>query len=285
MTVFLSIPPRIEASRWLPWTDSGANESGMNGRPRLFCLPHAGGSAALFRPWMRAAQARGIVLCPVELPGRGTWRDAAPRRDMRALVTAMADDLAPTLASGRCALFGHSLGGLVCAFLADELKHRGIAVDRLYLSAIALDRGWRDRGWSALDDAALCGLLALSDATPPEILANAEFMSRAMPTIRADLALAEQSSFGGTLDMSVTVMSGTHDDVAPFARVAEWQRVCSGPFRHIEYPEGHHFLRQRLGDILSRVAADFAAAPPAAPESSTTPSPAMSPGVDGLPTS
>lgn len=230
----------------------------MNDLPRLFCLPHAGGSAALFRPWMRTAQEQGFALCPIELPGRGTRRDVPAHWDMGTLVASMVDDLAPTFASYRCALFGHSLGALVCAFLADELKRRGIAVDHVYLSAIAWDCGWRDQGWSALDDASLWTLLERSNAIPKEILSSAEFMARAMPTIRADLALAERSIFGATLDMPVTVISGTHDQVAPSTLVADWQRVCNGPFRHIEFADGHHFLRQRLGDILSMVAHDFA---------------------------
>jgi medium-chain acyl-[acyl-carrier-protein] hydrolase len=234
----------------------------MTGAPRLFCLPHAGGSAALFRPWMRSAEARGLALCPLELPGRGTWRDTAPLQDMHVLVKAMADDLAPVFSSGRCALFGHSLGALVCAFLADELKRRDIAVEHVYLSAVALDPGWRNRGWSALDDTALCELLALSQVMPAEILANAEFMSRAMPTIRADLELAEQSRFDAVLDISVTVMSGARDEVAPPSLVDEWRRVCRGPFRHFEYPDGHHFLRQRLGEILALVADDLVIPPP-----------------------
>lgn len=201
-------------------------------------------------------------MCPLELPGRGTWRDAAPMQDMHVLVKAMADDLAPVFSSGRCALLGHSLGALVCAFLADELTRRDIAVTHVYLSAIALDQGWRDRGWSALDDPALCELLALSEVTPTEILSNVEFMSRAMPTIRADLALAEQSRFDAALDMSVTVMSGARDEVAPPSLVDEWRRVCRGPFRHFEYPDGHHFLRLRLGEILALAADDLVAPPP-----------------------
>lgn len=234
----------------------------MVGAPRLFCLPHAGGSAALYRPWMRSAKERGLALCPVELPGRGTWRDALPKQDMNSLVKAMADDLATVFSSERCALFGHSLGALVCAFLADELTRRGIVVAHVYLSAIALDPGWRNRGWSNLDDATLCEMLALSEVTPREILSNAEFMSRAMPMMRADLVLAEQSRFEAALDMSVTVMSGARDEVAPPPLVDEWRHVCRGPFRHFEYPDGHHFLRQRLGEILALAAADLVVSPP-----------------------
>ncbi|MCM3922488.1 thioesterase domain-containing protein [Frankia sp. AiPs1] len=40
-------------------------------RLKLFCIPHAGGTASVFRPWRRRFPAT-IEVVPLELPGHGT---------------------------------------------------------------------------------------------------------------------------------------------------------------------------------------------------------------------
>jgi surfactin synthase thioesterase subunit len=243
---------RMALTGWLPWT-----ETATAGRPALFCLPYAAGSAATFRPWFRASAEYGIQLRPIELPGRGTQRGAVQIDDMDRLIALMADALAPVVATGRSALFGHSLGGLLAAFLARELTARGVRVEHLYISGVAADRNWRNRGWASLSDTELCRLLAMTGATPPEILADRTLMSVALPRVRADVGLAEVAEFDGRLTMAVTAFSGTRDLVAPMEQVEKWRQYCAGPFRHIQYPGGHDFVRSGFKDVLRIAAGDL----------------------------
>ena len=39
---------------------------------RLFCVPYAGGSALVYKPWIADFQRQGIELIPLEMKGRGS---------------------------------------------------------------------------------------------------------------------------------------------------------------------------------------------------------------------
>src|SRR6266849_2637073 len=92
-------------------------------RLRLFCFPYAGGTAAVYRPWLDAFPAEGDV-CPIQLPGRGSRFRETRLRGTADLVSAAAEGLGPLL-DFPFALFGHSMGALVAFELARELRRRG----------------------------------------------------------------------------------------------------------------------------------------------------------------
>src|SRR5262245_19608067 len=78
---------------------------------RLFCLPHAGGAASLYRRWADALPP-DIELNAVQLPGRENRFSEPPFVRWRPLVEALADGLASKL-DKPFALFGHSMGAML----------------------------------------------------------------------------------------------------------------------------------------------------------------------------
>src|SRR5688572_27417607 len=90
---------------------------------RLLCYPYAGGSASLFGRWARKLPA-GVELWALQPPGRETrLAEPAPHR-MSELVSRLACAVEPHL-DVPFAVFGHSLGALVCYELLQELRRRG----------------------------------------------------------------------------------------------------------------------------------------------------------------
>src|SRR5260221_5976848 len=89
-------------------------------RASIFCIPFAGGGASFYRAWAYSAPP-SIALRPVQLPGREERFTETPYDRMPQLVQAAADALAPLLDKQPFALFGHSMGALVCYELAQEL--------------------------------------------------------------------------------------------------------------------------------------------------------------------
>ncbi|TDU03451.1 DDE family transposase [Streptomyces sp. 846.5] len=64
------------------------------GSPRLFCFPHAGGSASFFRPWREALLPR-LDVCPIRLPGREGRSGEPPYTSMDVLAADLVDAIGP----------------------------------------------------------------------------------------------------------------------------------------------------------------------------------------------
>src|SRR5690348_4900496 len=70
---------------WL--ADQDLNES--RAAFRLFCLPYAGGGAAIYRGWPAIAPGH-VQVCAIELPGRGQRMAEAPFQRLTPMVRALA---------------------------------------------------------------------------------------------------------------------------------------------------------------------------------------------------
>src|SRR3954463_418358 len=96
---------------------------GVNaGAIKLFCFPHAGGSAQIFRGWQPYLSPE-ITLCLAHLPGKGPRISERPFTEIKMLVAALADAILPQI-QGAFAFWGHSMGALVSFELARELQRR-----------------------------------------------------------------------------------------------------------------------------------------------------------------
>src|SRR5262245_38688233 len=89
---------------------------------RLFCFPHAGASAAVFRPWIRALP-KHVDLCRFEPPGRfGRPTDPAID-DMESFLNSF-DGAAGQLLDRPFAVFGYSLGAIMAFEWARLVRSR-----------------------------------------------------------------------------------------------------------------------------------------------------------------
>jgi medium-chain acyl-[acyl-carrier-protein] hydrolase len=100
---------------------------------RLFCFPYAGGSADVYRNWQRWFPEE-FDICLVHLPGRGTSLGERGFTRIIPLVKAIADRI-DSETSAPYALYGHSMGALICFELARELFCRhGSGPQHLFVS-------------------------------------------------------------------------------------------------------------------------------------------------------
>ncbi|MFD0430945.1 thioesterase II family protein [Streptomyces zhihengii] len=91
---------------------------------RLFCLPHTGGGAALYRDWA-GHLAPGADVLAVRLPGREKRFTETPYRRLDDLTGALADAVEPLL-DRPYAWFGHSMGALIGYEMCRTLRARGV---------------------------------------------------------------------------------------------------------------------------------------------------------------
>lgn len=220
---------------------------------RLYCLPHAGGSAG---EYLRLTDALpGVEVWGVNLPGRGARLDEPPLADLAALVEALVDEVRFRTPF---ALFGHSFGALLGYEVAQRLRARDREQpDRLLVSGCPPPHLPRtEPPLSHLPDEQFVDHIGrYYGGLPPELLGDPDLLALALPALRADLAALERYVHPGhpPLERPVTVLCGEWDPVAG-QRLAEWDRHTTAGCLVRLVPGGHFYFRERPGqatEVLS----------------------------------
>jgi surfactin synthase thioesterase subunit len=235
---------------WLP-----ALRSSEATRMRLFCLPYAGGMSAVFNSWSTGLP-REIAISPIELPGRGS-RISEPKFEALApLVKAMVNDLLPYL-DKPFALFGHSLGALICfEFARALLQGPGISPLRLFVaghSAPHLSTGTPPR--HALPDHDLLHYLEGLNGTPQTLLEDSQLMALMLPIIRADLSIFETHTHvdGPPLICPITAFGGAEDPEVTMESLQAWRLHTRSTFDVKIFPGDHFFLHTQRQAIVTEI--------------------------------
>jgi len=216
--------------RDLPTTadERRATERGRHGRT-LICLPYAGGSAGSFT---RLAK---------HLPE--SWRVVAGEASLRGPVTVadVADAwwkaITPYLSSGTV-LFGHSLGALVAAEVANRAG-AGLEPAHVVLSAPPLS-GATARAIRSQEDAELVADLTRSGLMPPTTLTADEVGRLLLPRFRRDLSLVPDE-WTPALETPVHVLVGAEDTLCTLPAVAARLRPSMVASTHV-VDGGHYFV-------------------------------------------
>ncbi|MEV4257328.1 alpha/beta fold hydrolase, partial [Spirillospora sp. NPDC049652] len=118
---------------------------------RMFCFPHAGGSAVFYRSWAEAV-GPAVELHAVQYPGRADRLRDPLVPDARRLARLVAGAIGQ-YADRPAVLFGHSMGALVAYETALLMRERGLPLAHLVASGARSPDGWGDRRRiSTLDD-------------------------------------------------------------------------------------------------------------------------------------
>ena len=237
--------------RWLP-----GQELKRLARYRLFCLPYAGGGAAIYRNWRYTAPDR-IQVCALELPGRASRLREMPFSRLAPLVKELAASLEDGL-DQPFALFGHSMGGLIAFELARTLREQGAPKSaHLFISAAAPPGTVPDHPQvHGATEADIKRRLRDMNGTPEELLADEELMTIMMPVLRADFAVIETYEYQDEppLDVPITVFGGLSDRVVPPASLAGWRGQSALASRLKLFPGDHFFLHSAATDVLGAIA-------------------------------
>ncbi|WP_190125358.1 thioesterase II family protein [Streptomyces inusitatus] len=214
---------------------------------RIFCLPHAGGSAArlaaTLAPWIEGARPE-----PLEPSGRGErWREP-PCPDWPTACHDLAERLTALTGSGEpYGLLGHSLGALY----AHELAVR--AQDRARPPALLIVTGRRPPHESLRAVPHTAELPELSDE---ELYARVVALGGApargagpltyrmfLPVLRGDLRIADayRPVPQKPLSCPLLALHGTDDPLAPGGPMRGWRGRTTGEFALRQVPGGHFF--------------------------------------------
>ncbi|HET9894000.1 MAG TPA: alpha/beta fold hydrolase [Streptosporangiaceae bacterium] len=252
---------------WFPpcRAESGAAPEINPGATTLFCLPHAGAGASVYRDWAPLL-APEIDVVPVQLPGREGRHKEPLRRSVFQLAEELIDPLA-SRAGPDFALFGHSVGALLGYELARGLAARGQPPRHLFVSGLpAPQLGPARRDSHLLPDLELLVLMQELEDTSPEVLAIPDLVQLLLPVMRADLEVCEtyHHPHESALGVPITALGGQRDPCASVGGLQAWQHVTTADFDAEFFPGGHFYLHSLREEVIAAVWARLSG-PPAWP--------------------
>jgi len=235
---------------WLPY-----HKPVYPARARLFCFPHAGGSASLYRRW-QGQLPPDVELCAVQLPGREKRFSEKPRSSLRALVDEIAAAWIPSPIP--YALLGVSMGGWLAFELARALRERGVAQPfHLFIGAMSAPhvRDTSNEHMMSLD-AWIAYATGLGELTPQEAEAR-ELLEMMFPMLRADASLTETHVCAEEppVTFPISAYACTKDRRVLAANVRAWEQYTTGAFSYGELPCEHNFLKTGPEPLIEAVAA------------------------------
>lgn len=246
--------PEKTASAWLPnmprQTPQGASQL-----PRLFCFSYAGGTSELFRQW-QTGLADVCLICPAELPGRGSRMDEPFALSLMQAARQAANAIFPYTTSPYY-IFGHSLGSVLALETTRVLQEGGVP---LPLGLIVSGRyppylPDKRKKLHNMPDEALIDEMRRLGGTPEEILQQRELLDMMLPIVRADFRLLETHKSLRTpcLHVPIHVFCGREDEDSPLELLAQWQDATDTPCSIDFFDGGHFYINESRDQLLRRL--------------------------------
>ena len=226
---------------------------------RLFCLPYAGGGAAVYRNWGQLAP-DWLQICPIEFPGRG-WRKAEPlATSLVSLAEAIAAALHP-YAWAPYAIFGHSMGALLAYEVATRMDNSAKRqLCKLFVSGSRPPFVPPKRPpVSHLPNPEFIERLREMQGTPEEVLSHPELMELMLPVLRSDFAMCEQYCLQQPyrLHIPITVLAGEQDEDATETDMLPWSLLTRETFRSLRFAGTHFFVREQEAAIVQAISTEL----------------------------
>jgi surfactin synthase thioesterase subunit len=236
----------IGHSPWLPFADA---EGGL----RLYCLPHAGGSASAFRPWI--GRIPGLSVLPVQYPGRETRLREAPHSRIPELAAELAEALLADAQDAPYAVYGHSFGALTAFELVHVIRSLGGPMPvHLVVSGFSAPQA-EDFADDAVTDEEIIALLRDLGGTPEQYLTDRRILKMIMPPLRADLTakVAYRYMPRPELDVPILALGGVEDRQAEFDSMRGWGAQTTAGFRLHPLAGGHFAVLERSAETLAAI--------------------------------
>jgi surfactin synthase thioesterase subunit len=223
---------------------------------KLFCLPYAGGSAALYMKW-KSFLHPSIHIVPIELAGRGKRLSEPFYSDIEQAVHDLYEKIKGELDELPYALFGHSMGGLLAFELAHKIQLQGhIAPTIIFLSGKNPPHSQNQRDIHHLPNKELINEIFKMGGTPKEILQHDELVEMLIPILRADFTLVENYRYNKRkeiLDCDLVVMNGREDGLTQDSDMKEWSRYTKREMRTYHIDGGHFFINEHLESVVNLI--------------------------------
>lgn len=245
---------REYSSNWLP-----VFAPNPDAKIRLFCFPYAGGADHIFRGWQETLP-KAIEVCPVRLPGRAQRIKEEAFTNLSQLVQAASQSLVSHL-NKPFALFGHSMGALVCFELARQLRRDyGLQPSHLFVSACRSPQitiGDLHNHNFSKDE--FMAEIRRVEGVSEEAIDDNELIDLALPYLKADIAVCQTYAYSPEqpLDCPITAFGGLQDRQVSRDCLEGWREHTIRSFSLRILPGDHYFLHASRSLLLRSITADL----------------------------
>ena len=221
----------------------------------LFMFPYAGASASVYERW-RPLLPSGIDMVPVELAGRGKRFSEPSEVRVAPIVRDIYSRYSPSLAEGKYALFGHSLGGaLAYEFALHAIRLGNPPPVHLFVSGRAAPQtAYAEEPVYRMPDEAFLETIGSLGGTPPQFFRDEQLRSVFLPILRADYEASDTykppDEPEGKLPCGITVLHGQADGACD---PADWGRRTEAACALRLFEGGHFFIHEHAEAIAELI--------------------------------
>ena len=226
------------------------------GKQQIVCFPYLGGHAQVYKP-LCSYLSKDFEVWAINPPGHGINQEPL-LDDLKQMVDRYVHELLPVLKQD-VILIGHSLGGIVAYFVAQQLKAvRGSSFReiRLILSACNCPEAFAGKLYSELPNDQLIDHLLAYGGLPEELLAERELLQFFMPMIRSDFRALQSSaelSFE-PLDIPIYYLWGASDQTVDLSAVLQWSPYFASKIHMIPIKQGSHmFITEQAEEVANHI--------------------------------
>ncbi len=218
----------------------------MSASISLICVPHAGGTACSYMKWKKYLH-NNVLLCPIELRGRGRRQFEPLYRTMEEAVSDVFEQVKTFATTGKYVLFGHSMGCTLIYEVVKRLMEKGYR-----LPSHVIFSGGRTIGYHAeITPIHNAEIEIFKEAvmsfggTSEEVFDNPELADVFVPIMRADLRILEmyikeENDF--KLSCNISVFSGKNDFGSTEKDKEFWSNCTVGSCMFYDFVGGHFYL-------------------------------------------
>ncbi|MFC8827315.1 thioesterase II family protein [Streptomyces sp. NPDC057137] len=227
---------------------------------RLFCFPHAGGSASYFHPLSAALTDELDVVC-LQYPGRQDRLDEKCVDDMTELADLVLAEIEPWL-DRPVLLFGHSMGATLAFEVALRMEYDlGVVPRTAFFSGRRAPSTSRSDTVDLSSDEALLTEIRRLSGTDTRFLDDEGVLPMILPALRGDYRAVQnyRLSERSVLRCPVQVLTGDSDPKTTFDEATAWKQHTTGPCDVRVFRGDHFFLTEHQPEII-RLISEAAAA-------------------------
>lgn len=221
---------------------------------KLFCLPYAGGSAAVYKKWKKYLH-NSIELIPVELSGRGKRFGEGAYNSIDEASEDVFKSIREHDDQTEYAVFGHSMGSLIAYELYYKIiKYQHKPPIHMFFSGFrAPDQPSNKPPIYDLPDKSFTEEFFKLGGTPRELIENEELLSIFLPILRGDYKIVEKYDYiqrEEKINTDITVFYGNEDDLTN-ERVNQWSKHTKKIFKSYCFNGNHFFIHDYTEEIVN----------------------------------
>lgn len=223
---------------------------------KLFCLPYAGGSKAIYYKW-KSEFNYNIELEPIELKGRGVRYGEGFYTDFEEAVNDIYLKIKDKIIDDKYAIFGHSMGSLLAFELYYKIVDNGGKIPKhIFFSGYAAPHCDRiKKPIHNLPDYEFMDEVIKLGGTPIEVVQNDELCKLVTPVLKNDFRILELYKYrkrSNPIECDITVLNGSKDTLTD-EELKGWKMHSSKNTRIITFEGNHFFINNNMKKIINLI--------------------------------